>query len=99
MEEIVTKQLTLKLIKPDGLVYAGLVHSVTLPGSLGQMTVLPEHEALISRLEPGIFYYRLVDDEGREIVDKFMIGEGFMEAVDDKVTVLTASAKRAVAAP
>jgi len=43
----------LKLIAPDGVKYEESATEVTLPTADGQITVLPNHTALISLLKPG----------------------------------------------
>ena len=48
------KTLELKILTPDALIYeSGEVSSVTLPTESGEITVLPLHIPLISRLKTG----------------------------------------------
>lgn len=60
------------------------VDSVTLPGSLGEMTILPGHTALVSKLDVGVLSYEV---SGTNTL--VAISRGFVEVLDDQVTVLS----------
>src|SRR3989338_9236024 len=47
------KQLKLKIVTPERLVLEELVDQVSLPTTLGEITVLPEHIPLITGLASG----------------------------------------------
>lgn len=47
------KTLHLTIATVDAPLFEGYVLQVTVPGSEGDMTILPEHTALISMLRPG----------------------------------------------
>src|SRR5262245_56773185 len=82
--------LTLQIITPERVVFEeGGVDSVTLPGIMGQLTVLPRHAPLMTALQPGELILRKSGDE----VDIAVSG-GFLEVRDDKVTVLADTAER-----
>ncbi len=74
--------ITLKIISPRRLCYEGKVSLVRLPGELSPFTVLPRHGALISSLIPGEISYKEGSQE-----KKISIDGGFVEVVDDNVTV------------
>ncbi len=63
------------------------VDSVVLPGALGEICILPGHTALISTLEVGVLQY-----SGQES-GKLAVNRGFLEVMDDTVTVLTETAE------
>lgn len=63
--------------------YDGEANSVTLPGSEGEMTVLPEHEPLMTTLKAGVITVR--DQEGEK---KFKIEGGVLEVRQDGATVI-----------
>lgn len=65
------------------------VDSVTLPGAGGEITILPGHTALISTLEVGILVFTAGKESGRLSVNR-----GFVEVLNDLVTVLTETAER-----
>jgi F-type H+-transporting ATPase subunit epsilon len=63
--------------------------SVTVPGLMGQMQVLPGHASLLSELTAGILVYEKANKE----IGRFMIGEGFIEIERDEVNVLCEQAR------
>lgn len=70
--------------KVDGPVFAGDVVSVIVPGSLGEMTVLAHHEALISPLNAGSITVRKRDGS-KEL---FTITSGILEVSHNQSTIL-----------
>jgi len=48
-----SKQLKLKIVTPERLVLEEMVDQVSLPTTLGEITVLPDHIPLISELASG----------------------------------------------
>ncbi|MDE6459804.1 MAG: F0F1 ATP synthase subunit epsilon [Paramuribaculum sp.] len=49
--------MTLKIISAEDVVFEGEVSSVTLPGQMGEFTVLKNHASLVSVLTPGKITY------------------------------------------
>lgn len=47
------KTFSITISRVDGPVFSGEVQSVTVPGVEGEMTILPNHTALISPLRAG----------------------------------------------
>ena len=47
------KQLKLKIVTPERLVFEDLVDQVSIPTELGEITVLPDHISLIAKLSSG----------------------------------------------
>jgi F-type H+-transporting ATPase subunit epsilon len=76
--------LKLEIVTPDSKVFAGEVDSVLLPGTEGEMQILPQHEALVSELKAGEVIYT---QEGQQHV--LAIGEGFAEVTGTSVGILT----------
>ncbi len=56
--------MTLRIISAQEVVFDGEVSSVTLPGSMGEFTVLKNHATLLSTLAPGKVRY--IDSAGAE---------------------------------
>ena len=82
--------LTLQIITPERIVFEEEnVDSLTVPGAQGELTILPQHAALMTALSPGPVVFR----RGGEEVDLALSG-GFMEVRDDKVIVLADTAER-----
>lgn len=49
--------MVLKIISAEKVVFEGEAQSVTLPGEMGQFTVLPRHASLVSTLVKGKIKY------------------------------------------
>lgn len=57
--------MTLKIISSQEVLYTGEVSAVTLPGAMGEFTVLRNHASLIAVLAPGTVRYTA--DSGEEL--------------------------------
>ena len=79
------KSYTFKIITPEILFYEGEIVSAILPGEVGYLGVLANHAPLVTTCVPGKLYFR--DAAGREY--RFEIQEGFLEVLENKVTLLT----------
>jgi F-type H+-transporting ATPase subunit epsilon len=66
------------------------VEEITVPGSEGELTVLPQHASLLTMIKPGLM--RIVKG-GEETIST--ITGGFLEVHNDRVTILADSAERA----
>jgi F-type H+-transporting ATPase subunit epsilon len=53
--------MILKIISAEDIIFQGEVDAVTLPGVMGQFTVLQNHAALISSLSAGKITYQTHD--------------------------------------
>src|SRR3990167_3797063 len=60
------KTLQLNIARVDGSLFMGEVVSVTVPGSEGEMTLLPDHTPLVSALRAGTITLRKADGEAEE---------------------------------
>jgi len=78
-----TGLLTLKVLTPEGSVLEGEVYEVALPGSEGELGVLPAHAALLTKIIPGVLSYRAPEGQG-----SIALGRGVAEVRDDRVIVL-----------
>jgi F-type H+-transporting ATPase subunit epsilon len=82
--------LKLRIITPERVVFdEENIDSVTLPGVLGEMTILPQHAPIMTELRPGPVLFRRAGEE----IDLALSG-GFMEVRDDTVIVLADTAER-----
>src|SRR5918992_3573367 len=82
--------LTLRIITPERVVFEeDGVESVTIPGSEGELTVLPRHAPLMTGLQPGPLMFR----KGGQEIDVALSG-GFLEVRDDRVIILADTAER-----
>jgi len=85
--------LTIEVVTPERAVLVGSADEVILPGSEGQMGILPGHLPLLSGLGIGQMTVRgFKGTVGKEQVTgerKFFVDGGFVEVLPDKVTVMT----------
>jgi len=80
--------LHFELVSPAKLLFSGDVDSVVLPGTEGEMTILPQHAPLLAALKPGI-----VVVSGPQGAQRVFIRGGFAEVNPQGLTVL---AERAI---
>jgi F-type H+-transporting ATPase subunit epsilon len=82
--------LQLEIVTPEKLAYQGEVDSVQLPGSEGELGVLPHHAPLISTLGAGELRLRKGGED-----EVFAIVGGFLQVLPDKVVVMAETADMA----
>ncbi len=82
--------LNLEIVTPEKLAYSDEVDAVVLPGSEGELGVLPHHAPLISTLGAGELRLR---KGGLE--ESFAIIGGFLQVLPDKVVVMAETADMA----
>jgi F-type H+-transporting ATPase subunit epsilon len=83
--------LHLELVAPRGPVFNGDVQQVILPGTCGEMGILPRHAPLVTQLAIGRMRVQRSDGEWLD----FAVAEGFAKVQSDKVIVLADSAQEA----
>jgi F-type H+-transporting ATPase subunit epsilon len=77
--------MKLDILTPEKTLFSGEVSSVTLPGTLGVFTLLPDHAPMISSLlSSGKIAY---ERQGKR--EELEIGGGFVEVLKNQVTVCT----------
>jgi F-type H+-transporting ATPase subunit epsilon len=79
--------IKLEIVTPERLVFDETVDGVTLPGSEGELGVLPHHAPLVSTLGVGELRIRSGGNE-----DWFAIVGGFVQVLPDKVVVMAETA-------
>ena len=82
--------LHLEIVTPEKLAYEGEVDSVQLPGSEGELGILPHHAPLVSTLGAGELRLRTGGQE-----ESFAIVGGFLQVLPDKVVVMAETADMA----
>jgi F-type H+-transporting ATPase subunit epsilon len=90
LEGLKLMPLLLEIVTPEKLAYSGEVDSVQLPGSEGELGVLPHHAPLISTLGAGELRLRTGGQE-----ESFAIVGGFLQVLPDKVVVMAETADMA----
>ena len=82
-------KLAFELVSPEQLLLAGEADMVSLPGTEGDMGILPGHAPLITSLRPGVIEVDgIADADDRRI----FIAGGFAEVANDRLTVLAEEA-------
>ena len=79
--------LHFELVSPARLLFSGDVVSVQIPGTEGEMTILPGHAPVLSTLKPGVV--SIQKDGG---TDKIFVRGGFAEVNAQGLTVLAETA-------
>lgn len=82
--------LALEIVTPERPLVRETVDEVALPGTEGELGVLPGHTPLLTTLKVGVLWYR--QGEARHYV---AVSQGFAEVLSDRVTVLAQVAERA----
>ena len=82
--------IQLDIVTPEKLAYSDEVDAVVLPGSEGELGVLPHHAPLISTLGSGELRLRKGGQE-----ESFAIIGGFLQVLPDRVVVMAENADMA----
>ena len=78
----------IEIVSQDRLVYEGNADIVIVPGSEGEMGILPNHAPLLSTLQFGILKVRIKDKE-----EVFAVAGGIIEVQPKLITILADSAE------
>ena len=76
--------LRLEIVTPEKLAFEGDVDSVVIPGSEGELGVLPQHIPLMTQIKPGEV---VISKNGKK--DYLAVGEGFATVTQERVNILT----------
>jgi F-type H+-transporting ATPase subunit epsilon len=79
----------LEVVTPQSVMVSADVEEMSAQGAEGEFGVLPGHTFFFTRITPGVLSYR-VQNNGRSL----MLGEGFAEVTQDRVTILVDSAQQ-----
>lgn len=75
--------MRLILLSPVKTLFDGDVELVTVPGSKGQFTVLPNHAPLITSIGEGVLTYKVVAGETVSL----KVSDGFADVRENEVSV------------
>ena len=81
--------MNLEILTPEKKLYSGIVYGVQLPGITGSFEVLEKHAPLVSALKAGRL--KVLKDRSND-VSYFDIQGGFVEVINNNVTVLVEGA-------
>ena len=79
-----TLSITVKIITPEKIEFQGESSMVVLPGSLGDIGVLPRHECLATSLRAGSI--QITKEENN--TQTFVVGGGFAHVTPTSCTIL-----------
>jgi F-type H+-transporting ATPase subunit epsilon len=79
------------LITPRATVFEGDAELVIVVGTEGEVGILPSHAPFLTALRPGVLRANVRDSSGIMRLE-LACGEGFLQALPDKITVLTDAA-------
>jgi F-type H+-transporting ATPase subunit epsilon len=81
----------LKVLSPSRAVASVKASAVTLPGSVGYMTILPDHAGMVAELDQGEVTITTADNT----VERFFVAGGYVEVESNRVTLLADVIERA----
>ena len=81
--------MNLEILTPEKKLYSGEVYGVQMPGISGSFEVLEKHAPLVSALKAG--RVKVLKDKQNHVAH-FDIQGGFVEVLNNKVTVLVEGA-------
>jgi F-type H+-transporting ATPase subunit epsilon len=82
--------MTLEILTPEKKVFSGEVYGVQMPGISGLFEVLDKHAPMVSALKAGRVKILL---NKQNQVNNFNITGGFVEVLNNKVTLLAEGAE------
>jgi len=85
--------LTIQVVTPEGALFEGIGSFVAVPAMNGEVGIQPQHTPLIARLGTGILRV-LEEGLGEAITERFAVRGGFLQVVENEVTLLVAEAAR-----
>ncbi len=83
--------MNVEILTPEKKLYSGDVFGVQLPGITGLFEILEKHAPLVSALGKG--NVKILKDKNS--FENYTIESGFVEVLNNKVTVLVEGAKEA----
>ncbi|MDH5263946.1 MAG: F0F1 ATP synthase subunit epsilon [Betaproteobacteria bacterium] len=86
------KTLHVDIVSAEQSIFSGEAEMVVAPGESGELGVLPEHAALLTRIKPGTLRIKIPGENREEII---YVSGGMMEVQPHVVTVLADTSIRA----
>jgi F-type H+-transporting ATPase subunit epsilon len=87
--------MDLIVLTPDKKVFEGKVNRISAPGVEGEFEILDNHTALVSSL--GYGNVQITPSDSKDLVN-LLIQSGFIEVLDNKVSLLVQESKITAAA-
>ena len=86
------KTLQVDIVSAEHAIFSGEAEMIIAPGEAGELGVLPEHAALLTRIKPGTVRIKVPGQDREEII---YVSGGMMEVQPHVVTVLADTSVRA----
>jgi F-type H+-transporting ATPase subunit epsilon len=86
------KTLHVDIVSAEQAIFSGEAEMVVAPGEAGELGILPEHAALLTRIKPGTVRLKIPGESREEII---YVSGGMMEVQPHVVTVLADTSVRA----
>lgn len=86
------KTLHVDIVSAEQAVFSGEAEMIVAPGEAGELGILPEHAALLTRIKPGTVRIKRPGEDKEEII---YVSGGMMEVQPHVVTVLADTSVRA----
>lgn len=83
------KPIKLEVVTPERIVFSQDVDFVVVPGTEGELGVLPGHAPLVTSVDIGVLKMKSGNKE-----EKLAVGGGFFEVREDKAVLLAITAER-----
>lgn len=83
--------IKIDVVSAEESIFSGDAELVSLPGTSGELGILPGHQPLITLIRPGFVRIHL---SGQSEVEKVFVAGGVLEVQPDRVTVLADTAVR-----
>ncbi len=83
------------LITPRAIAFEGDAELVIATGTEGEIGILPSHAPFLTALKPGVLRANVRDTDTTTMRLELACGEGFLQALPDKITILTDAALEA----
>lgn len=86
------KTLHVDIVSAEQAIFSGEAEMVVAPGETGELGILPEHVALLTRIKPGTLRLKVPGSDKEEVI---YVSGGMMEVQPHMVTVLADTSVRA----
>jgi F-type H+-transporting ATPase subunit epsilon len=78
--------MNLEILTPEKKLFSDDVYGVQLPGAGGSFEILDKHAPLVSALNKGVV--KVLNEKQGGNISQFSISGGFVEVLNNRVTVL-----------
>ena len=86
------KTLHVDIVSAEQAIFSGEAELVIAPGETGELGILPDHAALLTRIRPGTVRVKRPGEAGEEVI---YVSGGMLEVQPHVVTVLADTSVRA----